>query len=57
MFTLRQTDTGVSVAAGCRKMDISDATYYNWKKKDGDLDVPELCWIKQQLEEENQQLK
>ena len=56
MFALRQADTGVTVAEVCRKMGISEATYYNWKKKYGGLGVPELRRLKQ-LEEENQQLK
>ena len=56
MFALRQADTGVTVAEVCRKMGISEATYYNWKKKYGGLGVPELRRIKQ-LEEENQHLK
>jgi len=33
-------------------MGISEATYYNWEKKDGGLGVPELRRLKQ-LEEEN----
>jgi len=53
---LRQADTGITVAEVCRKMGISEATYYNWKKKYGGLGVPELRRLKQ-LEEENQQLK
>jgi putative transposase len=28
-------------------MVISEATYYNWKKKYGGLSVPELCPLKQ----------
>lgn len=56
MFALRQADTGVAVAEVCRKMGISEATYYNWKQKYGGLGVPELRRLKQ-LEEENQQLK
>lgn len=40
VLALRQTDTGVSVAEGCRKMGISEATDYNWKKKNGGLGVP-----------------
>ena len=56
MFALRPADTGVTVAEVCRKMGISEATYYNWKKKYGGLGVPELRRLKQ-LEEENQQLK
>ena len=42
VFALRQADTGVTVAEVCRKMGISEATYYNWKKKYGCLGVPEL---------------
>ena len=30
VFALRQADMGVSVAEVCRKMGISEATYYNW---------------------------
>jgi putative transposase len=37
-------------------MGISEATYYNWKKKYGGLGVPELRRPKQ-LEEENQHFK
>jgi putative transposase len=56
VFALRQADTGVTVAEVCRKMGISEATYYNWKKKYGGLGVHELRRLKQ-LEEENQHLK
>jgi putative transposase len=37
-------------------MGISDATFYNWKKKYGGLGVSELQNLSQ-LEEENRQLK
>jgi putative transposase len=37
-------------------MGISDATFYNWKKKYGGLGVSELRKMRQ-LEEENHQLK
>ena len=56
MFALRQADTGISVAEVCRKMGISEATFYNWKKKFGGLGVSELRRLRQ-LEEENGQLK
>jgi len=55
-FALRQAETGTRVAEVCRKMGISDATFYNWKKKYGGLGVSELRRLKQ-LEEENRQLK
>ncbi len=56
VFALRQADTGISVAEVCRKMGISEATFYNWKKKFGGLGVSQLRRLKQ-LEEENGQLK
>lgn len=56
LFALRQSETGVPVAEVCRKMGISDATYYTWKKKYGGLGLSELRRLKQ-LEEENRQLK
>jgi len=56
VFALRQAEEGVKVAEVCRKMGISEATFYNWKKKYGGLGVSELRRLKQ-LEEENRQLK
>lgn len=55
-FALRQAETGTKVAEVCRKMGISDATFYIWKKKYGGLGVSELRRLKQR-EEENRQLK
>ena len=55
-FALHQAETGTSVAEVCRKMGISEATFYNWKKKYGGLGLSELRRLKQ-LEEENRKLK
>jgi putative transposase len=56
VFALKQSETGVAVAEVCRKMGLSEATCYNWKKKYGGLGVTELRRLKQ-LEEENFKLK
>jgi putative transposase len=56
VFALRQAENGVKVEEVCRKLGISDATFYNWKKKYGSLGVTELRKLKQ-LEEENNRLK
>jgi len=56
VFALRQADTGVKVEEVCRKMGISEATFYNWKKKYGGIAVSELRRLRQ-LEEENSKLK
>ena len=45
-FALRQAETGTSVAEVYRKMGISEATFYNWKKKYGGLGVSELRRLK-----------
>ena len=55
-FALRQSETGTTVAEVCRKMGISDATFYNWKKKYGGLGVAELRRLRH-LEEENRKLR
>ncbi len=55
-FALKQAELGTPVAEVCRKMGISEATFYNWKKKYGGLGVSELRRLKQ-LEEENARLK
>lgn len=55
-FAIKQSETGTRVEEVCRKMGISEATFYNWKKKYGGLGVPELRRLRQ-LEEENAQLK
>ncbi len=55
-FALRQAETGTRVAEVCRKMGISEATFYVWKKKYAGLGVSELRRLKQ-LEEENARLK
>ena len=47
---------GVAVAEVCRKLGISEATFYNWKKKYSGLGPVELRRLRQ-LEEENAQLK
>ncbi len=55
-FALRQAETGTRVAEVCRKMGISEMTFYRWKRKYGGLGVSDLRRLRQ-LEEENRQLK
>ena len=49
-------ESGVTVAEVCRKLGISEATFYSWKKKYSGLGPVELRRLRQ-LEEENAQLK
>ena len=47
---------GISVAEIIRKLGISEATFYRWKKKYAGLGVAEMRRLKQ-LEDENKRLK
>lgn len=53
-FVLKQAESGVAVSEVCRKVGVSEAKFYNWKKKYGGLDPSQLRRL-QQLEEENVQ--
>lgn len=55
-FALKQAESGTRVEEVCRKLGVSEATFYNWKKKYGGLGVSELRRLRQ-LEEENARLK
>lgn len=55
-FALKQAELGIPFPEVCRKMDVSDATFYNWRKKYGGLGPSELKRLKQ-LAEENHRLK
>ena len=55
-FVLRQAEEGTAIGEVCRKAGISEATFYNWRKKYGGLMPSEMRRLKQ-LEEENGKLK
>ena len=55
-MALRQAEAGTPVAEICRKLQVTETTFYRWKKKFGGLGVPELRELRQ-LREENGRLK
>ena len=55
-YTLHEAEMGTPVADLCRKLGISEQTFYRWKKKYAGMGVAELRRLKQ-LEEENRKLK
>ena len=55
-FVLKQAEDGGAVGEVCRKAGISEATFYNWRKKYGGLMPSEMRRLRQ-LEEENGKLK
>ena len=54
-FALRQACSGVSIEEICRRMGISESTFYRWKKKLAGMGVAEIRRLKQ-LDEENRKL-
>ena len=55
-FALKQAETGTRVDEVCRKMGISEATFYRWKQLYGGLMPSEVKKLRQ-LEEENTRLR
>ena len=55
-YALRQAETGTPVADICRKLGVSEQTFYRWKKKFAGMGIAELRRLRQ-LEEENRTLK
>ena len=55
-YALRQAEGGSPVAEVCRKLGVSEQTFYRWKKKYGGMGVVELRRLKQ-LDQENSKLK
>ena len=55
-FGLRQAEDGTPVSEGCRKMGVSEQTFYRWKKKFQGMGVAEVRRLRV-LEEEHRKLK
>ena len=55
-FALRQAESGTAIEEICRKMGVSEATFYRWKKQFAGMGVLEIRRLKQ-LEDENGKLK
>lgn len=53
---LRRAEGGVAVAEICRELQITETTFYRWKRKYHGISTPELRELRQ-LREENRRLK
>jgi len=53
---LREAEGGQTVQAVCARHNLSQATFYSWKKKFGGMDVNEARRLRS-LEDENSRLK
>ena len=56
VYALKQAESGTPAKEVCRKVGVSEATFYQWRKKYGGMGTTELRRLKQ-LESENRKLK
>lgn len=56
VYALRQAEAGTPVAEVCRKLGVTEQTFYRWKRQCAGLGLAELRRLRQ-LEEENRKLK
>jgi putative transposase len=56
VHAIRQAESGVGVAEVCRKLGVTEQTFYRWKKKFTGLDVSDVRELKS-LRDENRKLK
>jgi len=60
IFKLRKAEVlvnqGDSIANACKKIEVSEQTYYRWRKEYGGMDTEQLKRLKE-LEKENARLR
>jgi putative transposase len=56
VHALRQAEAGTPVVEVCRKLGITEQTFYRWRRKFAGMGVVELRRLRQ-VEEENRKLK
>ena len=56
VYALRQAEGGVKVVEICRKLGVTEQTFYRWRKKYAGVGISELRELRQ-LREENRKLK
>lgn len=55
-MALRQHQAGTTVGEICRKLEISDTTFFRWQQQYGGMGISELRELRQ-LRDENRKLK
>ncbi len=56
VYALRQAEGGTPVVEVCRRLGVTEQTFYRWKRKFAGLGIAELRRLRQ-LEDENRRLK
>ena len=55
-YALRQVESGTPVAEVCRKLGVTEQSFYRWRKEYGGLKIDQAKRLKE-LERENMRLK
>ena len=53
---LRQAESGTPIVEICRKLRVTEQTFFRWRQKFGELGTPEILELRQ-LRDENKKLK
>jgi putative transposase len=56
VYALRQAEAGTPVVEVCRKLGVSEQTFYRWRRQFAGMGIAELRRLRQ-LEDENRRLK
>ena len=56
VYALRQAEAGTPVVELCRKLGVTEQTFYRWRRQFAGLGIAELRRLRQ-LEDENRRLK
>jgi putative transposase len=56
VYALRQAEGGTPVVEVCRKLGVTEQTFYRWKRKFAGMGIAELRRLRQ-VEDENRRLK
>ena len=56
VYALRQAESGTPVVEVCRRLGVTEQTFYRWKRRFAGLGIAELRRLRQ-LEDENRRLK
>ena len=56
VYALRQAEAGTPVVEVCRKLGVTEQTFYRWRRQFAGMGIAELRRLRQ-LEDENRRLK
>lgn len=54
---LRQAESGTPIVEICRKLQLTEQTFFRWRKKFAELGTPEIRELRQLREDNRQQIE